>query len=58
MITASLTSDHFKLYDLIFKRFIASQMKPYIIENKDIKIIFSEINFEKNIQIPYQLIQN
>ena len=37
-IKASLTRDQFRLYQLICKRFIASQMKPAIYETKSVKI--------------------
>ncbi len=33
-----LTNDHFKLYDLIFKRFMASQMKSAKVEVQEIKL--------------------
>jgi len=37
-IKTSLTRDQFRLYQLICKRFIASQMKPAIYETKSVKI--------------------
>jgi len=33
-----LTKDHFRLYDLIFRRFIASQMKPAVVLKQ--KVVF------------------
>jgi reverse gyrase len=38
-LPTKLTVNHFKLYDLIFRRFIASQMKPAIIEKTRFLVI-------------------
>ncbi len=51
----NITSDHIKLYDLIFKQFIASQMKEAVIENSIYKI--KAIEQEKTIEIPTKIIQ-
>lgn len=47
-IKSSLTPDQFKLYSLIWKYFIASQMKSALFERKNIKIRASEYMFEAN----------
>ena len=36
--TAKMTKDHFRVYDLIFRRFIASQMVPVEVEKVDVEI--------------------
>ncbi len=48
-IPIKLTWLHFKLYDMIFRRFIASQMKPAVVEYADItwEIADSRINDRK-----------
>jgi len=47
-VPVRLTSQHFKLYDLIFRRFMASQMKPAIIERMvyNVEVVYrsEEIN--------------
>ncbi|MEO2154279.1 MAG: DNA topoisomerase, partial [Nanoarchaeota archaeon] len=61
IIPVKLTSDHYKLYDLIFKRFIASQMKEAKIETIKAKIKFldntRDVIYEKEIEIPNKLIE-
>ncbi len=57
ILNISLNSDHYKLYDLIFKRFIASQMKPFEYENARIDIIFSD-DYDKVVDIPINIIKN
>lgn len=47
-IKNNLTGDQFKLYQLIWKYFIASQMKSALIEKKNIKIRANEYIFEVN----------
>ncbi len=44
MVKPYLTDEQFKLYDLIWRRFIASQMKPA--EFRNTKITFTSENFE------------
>ncbi|AEA33820.1 type I DNA topoisomerase [Hippea maritima] len=44
MVKPYLTEDQFKLYDLIWRRFVASQMKPA--EFRNTKITFTSYNFE------------
>ena len=41
LVNSSLTEDHLKLYDLIFKRFIASQMRPAVLEDVTFKVEFN-----------------
>lgn len=41
-----LSKDQFKLYDLIWKRFVASQMKPVILEVTDVEISADEYLFK------------
>jgi reverse gyrase len=51
-----LTSDHFKLYDLIFRRFIASQMKEVIVKYQKFKV---EVNGnEKIIENPVEIVKD
>ncbi|MCC6017136.1 MAG: reverse gyrase [Desulfurococcaceae archaeon] len=38
-VPTRLSSNHFKLYDLIFRRFIASQMKPATVEKSEFLVI-------------------
>ena len=45
-ISSSLTKDQFKLYQLIWKYFIASQMKSALIEKKNVKIKANDYVFE------------
>ncbi|MBF0302910.1 MAG: type I DNA topoisomerase [Desulfamplus sp.] len=40
-----LTQDQFKLYDLIWKRFVASQMSPAVIDQKNVAIAAGEYTF-------------
>ena len=47
-IRNSLTGDQFKLYQLIWKYFIASQMKSALIEKKNVKIRADKYIFEVN----------
>ncbi len=47
-IKSSLTSDQFKLYQLIWRYYIASQMKSALFERKNIKIKANEYIFEVN----------
>ena len=47
-IRDSLTNDQYRLYQLIWKYFIASQMKSALIEKKNIKIRANEYIFEIN----------
>jgi len=34
----NLTKEHLQLYELIFKRFMASQMRPILLKKKDVKV--------------------
>ncbi|AEC52357.1 reverse gyrase [Pyrococcus sp. NA2] len=51
----NLTRDHFRLYDLIFRRFIASQMKPakVIYEEAIISTPFGDVEVEGYIDVIY-----
>ncbi|CAB50173.1 reverse gyrase [Pyrococcus abyssi] len=51
----NLTKDHFRLYDLIFRRFIASQMKParVLYEKAIISTPFGDVEVEGYIEILY-----
>ncbi len=44
-LPAQLTRLHFRLYDMIFRRFMASQMPPAKI--REVKVVFRGFNFEK-----------
>jgi len=44
-LPAQLTRLHYRLYDMIFRRFIASQMPPAKV--KEVKVVFRGFNFEK-----------
>jgi len=47
-IKGDLTNDQFKLYQLIWEYFIASQMKPALIEKKNVRIRAKQYIFEAN----------
>nr|AAB49283.1 reverse gyrase [Pyrococcus furiosus DSM 3638] len=51
----NLTKDHFKLYDLIFRRFMASQMKPakVLYERAVIGTPYGEVEIEGYIDVIY-----
>jgi len=44
------TEDHFKIYDLIWKRAVASQMKPAILDTQKIDIIAGKYGFSASAQ--------
>ena len=55
-----LTSKHYKLYDLIFRRFIASQMKPAVVEKSlyTVEILYKENKiWETVIEVPTNIIE-
>lgn len=54
-MTSNLTKDHFKLYDLIFRRFMASQMKPakVLYERAVIGTPYGEVEIEGYIDVIY-----
>ncbi len=54
--TIYLTPLHLKIYDIIFKRFIASQMKPYIGEELSIELDFSK--YKVNLTLLTRIISN
>ncbi|MEM4731964.1 MAG: reverse gyrase [Desulfurococcaceae archaeon] len=43
VVVGRLTRDHMKLYDLIFRRFIASQMKPARVKIQKLKVCIGEL---------------
>ena len=47
-ISGSLTSDQFKLYTLIWNRFVASQMEPAVLDQTQVDIKASEYIFRAN----------
>ena len=49
-IKSSLTNDQYKLYKLIYNRFLASQMKPAIFDTVSVKINADDYNFRANGQ--------
>ena len=49
-IKSSLTNDQYKLYKLIYNRFLASQMKPAIFDTVSVKINANDYNFRANGQ--------
>ena len=49
-IKSSLTNDQYKLYKLIYNRFLASQMKPAIYDTVSVKINADDYNFRANGQ--------
>ena len=49
-IKASLTNDQYKLYKLIYNRFLASQMKPAVYDTVSVKINADDYNFRANGQ--------
>ena len=49
-IKASLTSDEYKLYKLIYNRFLASQMAPAVFDTVSVAINANEYNFKANGQ--------
>ncbi len=61
IISIKLTKDHYKLYDLIFKRFIASQMKNTKVEKIKMKIIIKkdkEESYSKEVELINRIIEN
>ncbi|BAA29893.1 reverse gyrase [Pyrococcus horikoshii] len=54
-IPKNLTRDHFRLYDLIFRRFMASQMKPakILYEKAIISTPFKDVEVEGYIDVLY-----
>ncbi|MEM3927180.1 MAG: reverse gyrase [Desulfurococcaceae archaeon] len=55
MVPIRITRDHVRLYDLIFRRFVASQMRNAVVEKQRIKI---KINgFERIIEIPVEIVE-
>ncbi|MBR3696839.1 MAG: type I DNA topoisomerase [Clostridia bacterium] len=50
VVKSSLTSDQFKLYQLIYNRFIASQMSSAIYDTVSVNIDANEYNFRSNGQ--------
>ena len=50
VVKSSLTSDQFKLYQLIYNRFIASQMSSGIYDTVSVNIDANEYNFRSNGQ--------
>ena len=49
-IKASLTSDEYKLYKLIYNRFLASQMAPAVFDTVSVAINANDYNFKANGQ--------
>ena len=49
-IKSSLTNDQYKLYKLIYNRFLASQMKPAVFDTVSVKINANDYNFRANGQ--------
>ena len=49
-IKASLTNDQYKLYKLVYNRFLASQMKPAVFDTVSVKINANDYNFRANGQ--------
>ena len=49
-IKASLTSDEYKLYKLIYNRFLASQMAPAVFDTVSVSINANDYNFKANGQ--------
>ena len=49
-IKTSLTNDQYKLYKLIYNRFLASQMKPAVFDTVSVKINANDYNFRANGQ--------
>lgn len=43
-----LTNDQYKLYNLIWSRFVASQMTPQVIDTMSVKIIQNNVEFRAN----------
>ena len=51
--SAKMTQDHFKVYDLIFRRFIASQMIPVVVEQAQLllKLLPSDLEEEETFTV-------
>ena len=58
MILGNFTRNHYRVYDLIFRRFLASQMKFFVQEKANIEIEFLNINYKKQVEIPTNIIEN
>ncbi|WP_456456655.1 reverse gyrase [Thermovibrio sp.] len=51
--SAKMTQDHFKVYDLIFRRFMASQMVPVVVEQAQLllKLLPSDLEEEESFTV-------
>ncbi len=58
IILWNFTYKHYKVYDLIFKRFIASQMSHFEYKSTEFELDFPEINYTTKILLPTQIIKN
>ena len=56
IVQSNLTKDHFALYDLIFKRFIASQSKPAKLLKQKIKVKIGPycVEEERNVELKFE----
>lgn len=52
-----LTNDHFKLYQIILKRFIASQMKNAVVQKQKIKIINDIVGEKVELSINVKILE-
>lgn len=50
-IKESLSRDQYRLYQLIWSRFVASRMQPAVYDNQKIKIMNSGYEFRTNVQV-------
>ena len=55
-LAAELTWNHYRLYDLIFRRFIASQMKPAKVVYRKYRYLLNDI-VVKEEESPYKIVQ-
>jgi len=55
--TLPLSNLHYRVYDMIFKRFIASQMKPYVVERRIFKLAFPGI-YEVEIAVDTGIVEH
>ncbi len=58
LLNIKLSNDHLKLYDLIFRRFIASQMKEVKVKQANIQVDFVEKNYQKQNSFYIDIVEN
>lgn len=58
LLVAKLTYNHYRVYNLILKRFVASQMRSFEYEEWNVNIKFVWINYDRLVQLPLKVLKN